>query len=405
MKDSKFGVATLTFLVVANMIGVGVFTSSGYAIADLGSANLVVLAWIIGGVLAIAGAISYGQLVQHIPESGGEYVFLSRAAHPILGFLAGFVSLIAGFSGAIAIAATGFETYAIPDRIRPEFLPQGSAAIAAILFAALCHGIYVRAGATLQNIGVVCKLGLLAIFVGIAISKLGSTQWEGWHEPAIEKNTFTVIAAVAGSVVWISFSYMGFNAAVYLVEEARRPAIDVPRALFLGTAIVTVLYVALNAIFVFGPPRELIAGKEDVAAVAANWLGGSSLETFIRLVTAAALLTSVTSMMMAAPRVYAKMADDGFLPAWMKAHGQISRIAITVQVVIATAIVLNATLIDQLKYLALTLSLSAAISVSCLFLPKIRKGKRLGISDIAPFVYVAGTLIACGIMIDRKSVV
>ena len=119
----RFGLLTLVSLVVANMIGAGVFTTSGFALADLGTPDRVMVAWLTGGVLAVCGALSYGALVRRITDSGGEYLFLSRVIHPAAGFVAGWVSLLAGFTGAIAFAASALEAYALPAAARPEWFP------------------------------------------------------------------------------------------------------------------------------------------------------------------------------------------------------------------------------------------------------------------------------------------
>src|SRR5687767_12100266 len=141
------------------MIGAGIFTTSGFALGDLGSANRVMAAWVVGGLIALCGAISYAGLVQRMTESGGEYLFLSRTIHPVAGFIAGWVSLLAGFTGALAFAALAFETYAFP--VRPEWLPPGAAASAVVALAALLHGFKVQTGAAFQNFIVVLKVVLI----------------------------------------------------------------------------------------------------------------------------------------------------------------------------------------------------------------------------------------------------
>ena len=170
----RFGRPTLTFLVIANMVGAGVFTTSGFTLESLRSPAWVVAAWVVGGLIALAGAISYGQLVRAIPESGGEYLYLSRIAHPLLGCVAGWVSLIAGFSGAIAFAATALEGYLVPAVSRPAWLPEDTVAAGVVVAGGLLHGVHVRAGAWLQNVAVVGKLGLLGVFVVIAATRLPS---------------------------------------------------------------------------------------------------------------------------------------------------------------------------------------------------------------------------------------
>ena len=176
-------------------------------------------AWVVGGVIALCGALSYGGLVRHITDSGGEYLFLSRLIHPLAGFIAGWVSLLAGFTGAIAFAARAFETYAFPTR--PDWLPNGVAAAGMVLMAALLHGFKVQTGAIAQNIVVFLKVTLLIGFLGVAAAIALS---QGMAAPPPNPTPFS-LAAFAGSLVWISLSYSGFNAAVYVAGEDRKSVV------------------------------------------------------------------------------------------------------------------------------------------------------------------------------------
>ncbi|MCC9643617.1 APC family permease [Rhodopirellula sp. JC740] len=402
--SGKYGFWTLAFLVIANMIGAGVFTTSGYSLADLGSPDRVLWAWFAGGVIALMGAISYAMLIRVMPQSGGEYLFLSRAAHPLLGYIAGWVSLIAGFSGAIAFAATALEGYLVPDSLRPEWMPAGIVTVMAIVLAGFFHGMHPRFGAATQNIAVSVKLVLLAVILIVAAYQWSqgnlATQGSTPGVKSAETSTWAQWSAFAGSLVWISLSYSGFNAAVYVADEVIDPKRVVPRALVAGTIATTLLYLLLNAVFVYAPPAASIVGNADVAAIAAESLGGNGLANFVRWTIALCLLTSVFSMMMAAPRVYAKMADDGMLPSWMRFQGEAPFAATAVQVVLAVILVLISDLQGLLSYLGLTLSLTAACSVCCLFLPSVRNSERAApkVWLFAPAFFVLATLVSAFIM-------
>lgn len=398
--SARFGFWTLTFLVIANMVGAGVFTTSGFTLQSLLSPDLVILAWFVGGLIAMAGAFSYGRLACAMPESGGEYLFLSRAAHPLLGFIAGWVSLIAGFTGAIAFAATAFESYVVPESARPAWLPADAIAVAMVVVSGCLHGLRWRVGAVLQNAAVTLKLFLLCSFLVLAASDAGSESWKGAPLGA-QPDPLTGGLAFAESLVWISLSYAGFNAAVYVAGEARHPQRDLPRSLLTGTLVVLLLYVALNAVFVKAPPPEAIAGRPDVAAVAAQWIGGTRVALGVRSIIAIGLLTSVSSMVMAAPRVYAKMADDGLMPGWLSSRGDVPRAAVVAQVVLASSIILISDLQELLGYLGLTLSLSSALSVACLFLPGMRRGTISITSDMVAVLYVLATIGAAAAMTLR----
>lgn len=383
------------------MVGAGVFTTSGYALQDLQTPHRVLAAWLIGGVIAVAGAWSYGRLARAMPESGGEYLFLSRAAHPLIGFIAGWVSLIAGFTGATALAATAFESYVVPADARPHWLPQDAVAVALVVLGGLVHAARARSGALVQNLAVILKLGLLTGFIVVAAARLPEIGLHGGSIAGTPSSAWATAAAFATSLVWISLSYSGFNAAVYVAGEAREARRTVPRALMLGTCVVLVLYLLLNSVFVLVPPPEQTAGVADIAAVSARWIGGSQLATAVRAAIAVALLTSVLGMVMSAPRVYAKMADDGLMPRFLRSAGSTPRVAIAAQVFLACVFILVSSLRDLLSYLGLTLSLCGALSVSCLFLPSVRRDlpvPRFGVTWAPSVFYVFATLTSACIM-------
>ena len=348
------------------MIGAGVFTTSGFALADVGTPQRVLAAWLIGGGVAVCGALSYGALAQRITLSGGEYVFLSRVIHPVAGFLAGWVSLLAGFTGAIAFAATTFEVYVMPDTIRPAWLPTDSLAIALVVVCGLAHGIRKQQGTASHNIVVVLKLVLLVAFLGYAASTFPSGAWQGLSPPASTIPLFS-LSSFALTLMWVSLSYSGFNAAVYVAGEAHDAATNVPRAMVLATVLVMVLYLALNAVFVYAPVPAEIIGKRDIAVHAAAVLGGRWLEVGVRAIIALALLSSVSAMVLSGPRVYAQMANDGVLPRVLRMHGNVPHTAVALQVGLACVVILLAGLEELLSYLGFMLSISAAATVASLF--------------------------------------
>lgn len=366
-RRQHFGPTTLAALVVANMIGAGVFTTSGFALADLGSAGRVLGAWLAGGVIAICGAIGYGALARQLTASGGEYLFLSRVIHPAAGFVAGWVSLLAGFTGAIAFAAHAFASYVRPPG---STVPADLVAVGAIVVAAVLHGRRARPGAWSQNAIVLVKLLLLAAFVGLALVAGVGTQTAGPSGPAPPFS----LTAFAGTLVWISLSYSGFNAAVYVAGEARDAARTVPAAMLRATVAVTVVYLLLNLVFVGLAPADAVRGRPDVAFAAAEALLGPVGAQIVRAIVALALLSSVSSMIMAGPRVFAQMAEDGLFPAALRLRGEVPTRAIVVQAALAAVVVLVSDLESLLGYLGLTLSLCAALTVSCVFVLRRRLG-------------------------------
>lgn len=395
--NNSLGLYTLIGLVIANMIGAGVFTTSGFAMGDLSSPIQVITAWFIGGCLALCGALSYGSLSKLMPVSGGEYLFLSRAIHPAVGFVAGWISLLAGFTGAIAYAAISLEAYLLPGQYR-ELLPPNLLASAAIIVAMLAHGLRLRRGAMLQNLAVTAKLALIAGFFLYVLAFVPAGSWEGyeaWREgppPGFSIYTFAL------TLMWISFSYLGFNAAIYIASEVDDPVRVLPRAMFIGTLITMAIYLLLNAIFVLAPAPEDIAYQQDVAAIVARVLGGEELAMIVRLIISVALFTSVSAMIMIGPRVYAKMADDGLMPGMLRFEGETPTVAILMQGILAIIVVWISTLRELLSYLGFTLGLSAVITVASLFVVVRRERPDVKLPGYpwAPLVFIVFTLLfAC----------
>jgi amino acid transporter len=395
-KSSALGLWTLVALVVANMIGAGVFTTSGFALGDLGSPLRVLLAWLIGGVLAVCGALSYGALARLVPESGGEYLYLSRTIHPCIGFVAGWISLLAGFTAAIAYSALTFAAYAMPEESTP--LAANLVASLVIGVALALHILRVRHGARVQNAVVGVKLALMLAFCAYAVLGPGVASWQGLAEiraQAYEIPAFSM-ASFALTLMWVSFSYLGFNAAVYLAGEVPEAGDRVPRALLIGTLLTMAIYLVLNTVFVLVPSFEAAAFQEDIAAVAAEAVGGSSVAGAVRLIVALALFTSVSAMIMVGPRVYAKMADDGFFPPALRFSGETPAAAIVAQAVLAMAVVWMTGLRELLSYLGFTLGLSTAATVAALFVSVRRHPDRassLPGYPWAPAVFVVFTLL------------
>jgi len=395
-RGGVLGLLTLAALVVANMIGAGVFTTSGFALGELGSPYRVLAAWMIGGLVALSGALSYGALCRLHPESGGEYLYLSRAIHPSVGFIAGWVSLLAGFTGAIAYAALTFSAYALGTSASP--LASNVVATIVILAAVLMHAPGVGSGAWIQNAAVALKLFLLLGFCAFAVLGPGISSWSGLAQ--MQNGAYPIppfsIATFALSLTWISFSFLGFNAAVYLAGEVPFARDQIPRALVLGTMLTTLIYILLNAVFVLVPTFDAAAFQEDVAVVAAQAVGGDAIAAIVRGVVSLALFTSVSAMVMVGPRVYAKMADDGLLPQRLRFGGETPVAAILMQGAFAAVVVWITGLRELLSYLGFTLGLSTAATVAALFvIVRQNPGQARDLPGYpwAPIVFVTSTLL------------
>ena len=386
----SFSVWALVALVVGNAVGAGIYTTSGFSLAALGSREWVLLAWFVAGLIALCGAVSYSMLVQGITESGGEYVYLSRTIHPIAGFIAGWVSLLAGFPGAIAFSASAFETYAVSAVPELVNLPTDLLAIIVIVFAGLIHIVRVKSGARIHE----TIVALMLVILIIVVLWSGSQFLISEELPTTDSSSLAnfSIFAFANSLVWISLSYSGFNAAAYIAGEVKDAKTVVPKGMVVGTLITIALCVAVNAIMLYGVDPGIIIGQADIAAKAANALAGNLGQKIIEVVIAVSLLTSITAMALAGPRVYAKMAEDGALPSLFKARaGTPPRMSIVLQIVTSITLVLIADLRDLLSYLGFTLSLCLALAVSSLFVRHV-KPKSI-YYPIAPLVFVLSTVL------------
>ncbi|MGC8828657.1 MAG: APC family permease [Verrucomicrobiia bacterium] len=389
----QLGIVSATSIVVANMIGTGVFTTSGFLLGDLKSPWRVLAVWLVGGIMATLGALCYGSLARRIPESGGEYIFLSRTLHPAAGYVAGWISLLVGFSAPLAAAAFAFGEYAKPFLL--GFSPQLAGSILLFLFACV-HAIDVKRGAFIQNFAVFLKVGIIAAFIIFALAKLNPT-------PVTVSGDFPW-ALFGVSLVWVSFSYSGWNAAIYIAGEIKKPEKYLPFSLILGTGIVTAIYIALNAVFVFSAPVEQLAGKLDVGRIAAQSIGGDIWANCVSAIVALVLISSVSSMIMAGPRVYAQMAADGYLPHWFIQRSGPPRTSIALQFFLALLMLWSATFDSLLTYIGFTLGISTAATVFGLVKLKIKEGSSLKVYGwpVVPFIFIlAVTAMTCFSILRR----
>lgn len=296
---------TATAVVVANMIGTGVFTSLGFQVSGLPSAFAILMLWLTGGICAFCGAVSYGELAAALPRSGGEYHFLSRIFHPAVGFLSGWLSITVGFAAPIALAAMAFGKYF------STIFPHASAAtwsLGMVWLITLVHVGGVRVAASFQNLATWLKVLLIAVFIasGFVLAKGQPVNFipqpQDWK--LIGSTPFAV------SLVYVMYSYAGWNAATYIVGEIREPQKNVPRAIAIGTLLVTVLYLALNAVFMHAAPLAALDGKLDVGHVAAEHIFGTTGGKVMSGLICLGLASSISAMTWVGPRVMQTMGQD-----------------------------------------------------------------------------------------------
>ena len=301
------GVSVLvaTAIVVADMIGVGVFTSLGFQVKDIPSGFSILALWTVGGIVALCGVFSYSELGAMFPRSSGEYNFLGRAYHPAFGFLAGWVSATVGFAAPVALAAMAFGEYA--KSVVPG-LPPIPLAIGVVWLVSIVQLTGVRHSSTFQLISTILKVVLIVAFL-VAGFVIGTPQPISFA-PQAGDLAHIVSAPFAIGLVFVMYSFSGWNAATYIIGEMNTPQQSLPRALLAGTLIVLVLYVALNAVFLYSTPISALAGQLDVASVAGSAIFGGIGGRIVGAMICVGLISSISAMMWIGPRVMMTMGED-----------------------------------------------------------------------------------------------
>ena len=380
----QLGFVSATALVISNMIGTGIFTSTGFMAGDLGDAKLILVCWLVGALFALAGALSYSELGINFPSSGGEYVYLTRAYGPTWGFMTGWVSFFAGFSAPIAAAALAFsdylgyfypslkqssEHYTIGSGAFSLSLGWGQLCACALIGAfTLLNCFGVARVAKVQNVLTGTKLVVIVGFIVLGFL-IGTGSWSHFSEPAVRTSTTSLPAQFIVSLVWVMVGYSGWNAATYVAEELKRPERTLPLALAAGTAIVATLYFGLNMIFIYSTPLESMKGVLAIGSLAASNLFGSQVaETFAALM-AVSIMSTVNAMVTIGPRVYYAMAKNkAFFDAAANIHPRWHTPVAAIVAQGACSMLMTLTPFPQLMiYIGLTLTFFTVVSVASLF--------------------------------------
>ena len=407
--ERKLGLFPLTNIVIANMIGGGIFLTSGFLMRDLHHPAVMLALWLFGGLVALCGALSYGELGAAFPHAGGEYAFLSRLYHPLLGFLSGWVSFFVGFSAPIAFAARGFSRYltqALPGLLHPGIVRGGAEAqimekaYAILLIAAFTflHTRGLKTGARVQNGLTGLKILLIVGLVGAGFA-FGRGSLSHFAAAAPFRFDFAGLKTMGLSLMWIMFSYSGWNASAYVGSEVRDPSRNLPRSLLLGTAVVMVLYVALNLFYVYGIPPAQMEGVEAVAGLAAANLFGRSAGTVLSLVISFAFFSSLSAYLILGPRVYYSMARDGIFfksVAAVDPKCHVPTRSILLQGGIASVMVLFGTVDQLLTYMGFSLGIFPLLAVLGVF--KLRRSGRSAVR-LPGYPVASGLYVSIGLAI------
>jgi basic amino acid/polyamine antiporter, APA family len=407
--ERRLGLFPATNIVVANMIGAGIFTTSGLLMSGLNDPVLMLILWAAGGIIALCGALSYGELGAAMPGAGGEYLFLSKLYHPVFGFLSGWVSFIVGFSAPIAASALGFSEYftrAVPGfaawlqnaGITGPDLTKKILAVSVILIFTFIHYRGIKYGARIQNILTLLKILLIIILLTAGFSS-GKGDFSNFAKGETIPSGLAGWKTIGLSLMWIMFAYSGWNASTYLGAEIKNPSRNLPGSLIYGTIIVLILYLGINILYVYGIEPEAMKGVISVGGLAMGNLFGKSAEVLFSILIAFALFSSLSAFIIIGPRVYYSMAKDGlFFKSVAKIHEkfQVPSNSILLQCLIAVILVLSGTFEQVLTYMGFALGIFPVLAVMGIW--KLRRNNPEALR-IMGFPVVQIIYVAAGILI------
>ena len=397
-KNSKFRFTTVTAVVIANMVGTGVFTSLGFQLLEIESGFALLALWAIGGITALCGAMTYAELGAALPRSGGEYNFLARVFHPGAGFVSGWVSATIGFAGPCALAAMTFAAYAT-SVLDAGTSPWVRPALAAGLVVALgfAHASNHRTSGGTQVVFTVLKVAVIVAFCIAALMFVGPPQPIGFLPVAGDgEQLFSAEFAVA--LIYVSYAYTGWNAATYLSSELENPQRTLPIILFSGTFVVMLLYVALNYVFLSVAPMDAMRGEVEVGYIAALAAFGEMGGKLTGLVLAALLISTVSAMTLAGPRVLQVVGEDFRALRYFARTNRdgIPAVAIYTQTALSVIFILTASFESILVFAGFTLALNSFVTVLSVFVlrwkqPQLPRPYRTFGYPLTPLVYLALT--------------
>ena len=381
-----------TAIVIANMIGTGIFTTTGFLAGDLGRPSLVLGIWVVGAIIAVAGCLCYSELGVNLPQSGGEYIFLREAWGPVWGFLSGWISFFAGFAAPIAAAALAFSAYFA--HFFPSFAVTGAAtssgetarwfhtgnghllAAGIVLVFSVINIVGLRLAARVQNLITALKLGVLVLFLGFAFT-VGHGSLGHFSQMTARTSSHSLPAQFAVSLIFVMFGYSGWNAATYVSGEMKTPEKTIPSSLVVGTLTVAAFYLLLNVAYVYALPLESMKGVVAIGEASAGALFGLRGGNFFSAIMSVGLLSCVSAMVIAGPRVYFAMAVDRcFFPTGARIHPKWGTpiYAIVYQALAAILMILTGTFESLVYYIGFALIFFAAMAVAGMIRLRRRQG-------------------------------
>jgi len=388
------GFVTASSIVIANIIGTGIFTSLGFQLVDIQSGFPLLMLWIIGGLAALCGALCYSELSAALPRSGGEYHFLSQIYHPALGFMAGFVSATVGFAAPIALAAMAFGKYFV------GVFGVGSPVLLSFVVVWVVTAFHLgslQVGSAFQNLSTLVKLLLIGALIATGLFVHTKQPISFLPGPGGGISIFGAPFAVA--LVYVMYSYSGWNAAAYITGEIKKPEKNVPRSLLVGTGIVIVIYVLLNAVFLATTPVQEMKGQLQVALIAGKHIFGTDGGRVAGAVICLGLVSAISSMTWIGPRVSMSMGEDHWLLRMLgrkNPHG-IPTNAIVLQLLIVNLLLLTRSFESVVQYTQFSLLLCSLFTVVGVMVlratrPKLARPYRVWAYPLPPIIFAIITL-------------
>lgn len=391
---------TAAAVIIANMIGTGVFTSLGFQLLDIQSGFPLLMLWVLGGVAALCGAASYAELGAALPRSGGEYNFLGRIYHPAAGFISGWVSALIGFAAptaAVAIVFSKYFTAAMPWDFTSDTAFQKALAVAVVLVATIIHGRNRSDSARFQTIFTAMKVLLVIGFCAAGLLLTQDTTTMVFRPQSGDWGVMTS-GAFAVSLIYVSYAYTGWNAATYICGEMENPQSDLPKVLLFGTGLVMLLYVLLNFVFLRVAPIEAMLGKEEVGYIAAGYIFGETGARVIAVMLSILLISTVSAMVLAGPRALQSVGEDFQAFRWLgktNADG-VPRNAIYFQSFVALIFIVTSSFKFIVVFAGAMLALNSLLAVIGVFVlrwkePDLPRPYKTWGYPIVPLIYIGLT--------------
>ena len=396
MPKQKFSAGTAIAIVVANMIGTGVFTSLGFQLLDIQSTFVLMMLWVVGGLTALCGALTYAELGSTLPRSGGEYNFLTEIYHPAAGFISGWISATVGFAAPAALAAMTFGAYLAAS---VDGVPDVLMATVLVVSLTVMHAWSRAVSGGVQSLFTVLKVLLILVFVALVVLAVDRPEPVRLL-PSAGDGALLLSGAFAVSLIYVNYAFTGWNAATYIINELESPQRQMPVILFVGTALVLVLYLMLNYVFLHGAPMTAMAGKIEIGVIVAESAFGEIGGRLMGLLLAALLFSTVSAMVIAGPRVLQVIGEDFPVFRFLSVRNRqgIPVVAILGQSAITLFFVLTATFESVLVFAGFVMGVNTLFAVAGVFILRWRNTRTTG-TPYRTWGYPVTPLVYLGLMV------